>query len=172
MKPEKVKDTAEMIGIAAIVLSLVFVGLEIRQSAAATRGATQQALADSAKEASGALVADEEMAELTLRFLTTTDWNEFSDVERFRAVVRFTSMVRVYESAYYQWSEGNLAPEIWAGWEASIGGVAPMPGVAVYWGERRLYFDERFQIYFEEKMRGTVDSPSLGTENVSRPEAP
>ena len=167
MRPEKVKDVAELIGIAAIVISLIFVGLEIRQSAAATRGATQQALADSAKEASGALVGDETTADLTLRFLTARDWSRFSDVERFRMVILFTSMVRVYESAYYQWSEGNLAPEIWAGWEASIRGVAPMPGVALYWAERRQYFDDRFQDYFEEQMKGSVDSPSLGTDKIA-----
>jgi hypothetical protein len=162
MKPKKLKDVVEIVGIAAIVLSLIFVGLEIRQSAAATRGATQQALADAAKEASGALVADEAVAELTLRFLGSTDWSNFSETDRFRTVVLFTSMIRVYESAYYQWSEGNLAPEIWVGWEATIRGVAPMPGVSIFWDERRLYFDNRFRDYFEEQMKVTVQSPSLG----------
>lgn len=83
MKPEKLKDAAELVGIAAIVISLVFVGLEVRQPAAATRGATQQALADSAREASGALVRDQETADLILRFLSATDWSEFSAVEPF-----------------------------------------------------------------------------------------
>jgi hypothetical protein len=54
MKPMKLKDIVEIVGIAAIVVPLIFVGLEIRQSAAATRGATQQGLADAAREASGA----------------------------------------------------------------------------------------------------------------------
>ncbi len=51
MKPTRLKDVVEIVGIAAIVVSLIFVGLEVRQSAAATRGATQQALADAAREA-------------------------------------------------------------------------------------------------------------------------
>lgn len=160
-----------MVGIVAIVVSLIFVGLEVRQSAAATRGATQQALADYAREASAALVRDQETAELTLRFLSATDWSNFSDVERFQIVIQFTTMLRVYESAYYQWSEGNLAPEIWSGWEASLLGVAPMPGVAIYWKERRHYFDERFQLYFAEQMKGTSNSPSLRTQKKSTQES-
>ena len=72
MKPEKLRAAAELIGIAAIVVSLIFVGLEVRQSAAATRGATQQALADSAREASEALVADERNAELAYGRAFTT----------------------------------------------------------------------------------------------------
>jgi hypothetical protein len=164
MKPEKLRDAAELVGIAAIVVSLVFVGLEVRQSAAATRGATQQALADSAKEASAALAADKETAELTLRFLNANDWSSFSEDERFRIVILFTSMLRVFENAHYQWSEGNLAPEVWAGWDASMRGAAPMPGIAKYWDERRNYLDEDFREYFEEQMKRDADSPSLGTE--------
>jgi len=163
MKPGRLKEAAELVGIVAIVISLIFVGLEVRQSAAATRGATQQALADSAREASGALAGDEETAELTLRFLGAADWSDFSQIERFRIVILFTTMLRVYESAFYQWSEGNLAPEVWAGWDASLRGTAPMPGVAKYWDERKGYFDEHFRLYFEELMRLGADSPTLGT---------
>ena len=163
MKPKKIKDAAELVGIVAIVISLIFVGLEVRQSAAATRGATQQALADAAREASAALVEDVETAELILRFLSATDWSDFTEAERFRSVILFTSMLRVYESAYYQRNEGNLSVELWAGWEASLRGVAPMPGVALYWTERRHYFDERFRLYVEGQMKGTTNSLSLGT---------
>lgn len=166
MKLESLKDTAEMVGIAAIVVSLIFLALEVRQSATATRGATQQALADSARDASAALVEDQLMAELSLRFLSATDWSDFTDVERYQLVVLFTSMLRVYESAYYQWSEGNLASEIWAGWEASLSGVAPMPGVELYWKERRYYFDGRFQLYFEEQMKVSASSPSFRTQGA------
>ena len=41
MKPENLKDTAEMIGIAAMVVSLKFVALEVGQSAAAAHRDTQ-----------------------------------------------------------------------------------------------------------------------------------
>ena len=166
MNPGKLKDVAEMVGITAIVVSLIFVALEVRQSAAATRGATQQALADSAREASGALVRDLETAEMIMRFLNASDWSDFTDAERFQSVLLFTSMLRVYESAYYQWSEGNLAPEIWAGWDSSLRDTAPMPGVALYWSERQHYYDERFRLYFEEQMKGTVSSPSLGVRQA------
>jgi hypothetical protein len=161
MKSEKIKDIAELVGIFAIVVSLVFVGLEVRQSAAATRGATQQALSDSAREASAALAADKVSAELTLRFFNSKDWSGFSEDERFRVVLLFTSMLRVYENAHYQWREGNLAPEVWAGWDASMRGAAPLPGVVKYWDERRAYFDDSFRAYFEEHMKQAVDSPSL-----------
>ena len=139
----KLKEAAEVVGIVAIVVSLIFVGLEVRQSAAATRGATQQALAAAARDASEALVADQETADLTLRFLRSDDWSDFSEVERFQIVILFTTMLRVYESAHYQWRES-------------------MPGLSKYWDERQDYFDESFQRYFESLMSSTADSPSLG----------
>ena len=164
MKPEKLRATAEAVGIIAVIISLIFVGLEVRQSAVATRGATQQALADSARDASGALVADEETAELTLRFLSADDWSDFNEVERLRIVLLFTSMLRVYEDAHYQWTEGNLSPELWTGWEVSMRGSASPPGVAKYWDERRSYFSENFRAYYEGLMEQPFDNPSLGTQ--------
>lgn len=161
MKTLKVKDAAELVGIVAIVISLIFVGLEVRQSAAATRGATQQALSDAAREASAALV-DGDMADQMMRFLRATDWSDFSEAERFRLVALFTSMLRVYESAYYQQLEGNLSPELWAGWDASLRAVAPLPGVSLYWEVRAQYFDDRFRSYVEEHMKGAADGSSLG----------
>lgn len=163
MASTKTKDVVEIVGIAAIVVSLIFVGLEVRQSAAATRGATQQALVDAAREASLTLAVDESAAELTMRFLSASDWSDLSELERFRAVLNFTIMMRVYESAYYQWGEGNLAAEIWIGWEASIRGVAPMPGVALFWSDRQFYFNEPFRNYFEKQMTLGEHDPSLGT---------
>lgn len=163
MKTWNLKDTVEAAGIVALVVSLIFVGLEVRQSAAATRGATQQALADAAREASHALSADEATAALTMRFLGAGDWSTFGATERFRAVLLFTSMMRVYESAHYQWSEGNLAPDIWVGWEASIGGVAAMPGVALFWTDRQHYFSTAFSAYFEQQMKIARHDPTLGT---------
>ena len=155
------KDIVEVIGILALVVSLIFVGLEVRQSAAATRGATQQALTDAAREASGAMVADEAIAALTLRLINATSWSEFSPTERYRAVLLFTSMMRVYESAHYQYGEGTLSPEIWVGWEASARGIAAMPGLKLFWADRRLYFNERFRSYLESLMQDAEADPTL-----------
>lgn len=108
------------------------------------------------------LSQDEATAELIMRFLRAGDWSGFSETERFRVVLLFTNMLRVYESAYYQWDEGNLAPEIWVGWEASLRGTAPMPGVALFWKDRRHYFNESFRDYLEALMKSSGHDPSLG----------
>ena len=100
------------VGIAAIVASIAFVGMEIRQSAAATRGATQQALADASREASGGLVADEAVAELTMRFLNATDWSSFSETGRFRVVLLFSNeRFRSYYEEQMKTSDPNPSLE-------------------------------------------------------------
>lgn len=57
----------ELIGIVAVVASLIFVGLEIRQNATATRGATQQQLAASAREIT--MAGAENLVRLTVNWV-------------------------------------------------------------------------------------------------------
>ena len=52
-------------------------------------------------------------------------------------------------------------------WEASIRGVAPMPGVALFWNDRRLYFNEPFRNFFEAQMKLNEHDPSLGTLTIA-----
>lgn len=65
------KDTgqfATILSAAAVVLSLAFVGYEIRQNTAMMRGATMQSISDTYVDYVTAIGADPELAELFRRF--------------------------------------------------------------------------------------------------------
>ena len=86
----KFRGLVELIGIVAVVASLIFVGLEIRQNAAATRGATQQQLVTGARNVTLTLADNPELAALDVRAYTMVrgesheDLSAFSEVERNR----------------------------------------------------------------------------------------
>lgn len=60
----RVKETVELIDLFGVMASLIFVGLEIRQNAAATRAATAQEVTSAFRDLNLVMAGDAEMTRL------------------------------------------------------------------------------------------------------------
>ena len=140
----KYKNVVELLGMAAVVASLIFVGLEVRQNASATRGATQQQLSAAARESALSFV-DPDIVELVIRGGTPDGWAGLTEVEQFR--VRQLTMVafRMWEDAYYQFSIGNLDADLWAGWEAGLSEALAAHYARDFWSRQDNRYHEGFR---------------------------
>ena len=101
MNWDKARD---VIGFAGVAASLIFVGLEIRQNTAATRGQTRQDLAAINQEWLVLLSADREFSDLFQRA-----WDlgaPLDDSEVFRAEFMMVMNVRRLENVFFQFQEG------------------------------------------------------------------
>jgi len=56
------RETAEVIGVLGVIGSLIFVGLEVRQSSVATRASTNAAVADSYRELAVLMASSPQLA--------------------------------------------------------------------------------------------------------------
>jgi hypothetical protein len=101
------------VAVLGVVLSLVFVGLQLRQNAAISRAGAYQELGIAMAEGWRLRAADRELNDLLYAFSSTdpdvrsklTD----SDIRRVQA---FTlSYLRIYQSAYLEVQHGLLPPE-------------------------------------------------------------
>jgi hypothetical protein len=101
MKWEKIR---EALGFLAVVASLVFVGLEIRQNTAATRGQTRQELAALNQEWLTLLTADPAFSELFERAWETE--GDIAPSEEYRAEMMMVLEVRRLENVFFQYQEG------------------------------------------------------------------
>ena len=143
MEPKKsYKGLVEVLGMVAVVGSLIFVGLEVRQNASATRGATQQQLSAAAREVT-LLLAEPDIAELWQR--AASDRGSLSAAEERSMFALALATFRVYEDAYYQFRIGNLDSELWRGWEASLADVVAST-LGDHWSELRHLFFHDFQL--------------------------
>ncbi len=126
MKPNDLRTSAELVGLAAIVVSLIFVGLELRQSQKIALAAQYQARTESGREyfyqslASDYriedLAADIESWEWPAGFLSAdeTKWlGEHTSAEWAEAA--YWSVINLYgfDNYYYQYQSGLLAEEGW-----------------------------------------------------------
>jgi hypothetical protein len=113
MKTTDWRTTAELIGIAAIVASLVFVGLQVQQQAVATRSATVLQLKDSWIQLNLAFATSVELAD-SFQAIDSQGWAEAD--YRAKSLVRgfYRALFHNWSNAYYQYSNGTLDQSQWA----------------------------------------------------------
>lgn len=120
MKTANWKDIAELIGIAAIVGSLIFVGLEMRQTRVIAMAAAYQARTDSELNIQQMFDDTYGMIELRRKFragepLTATEQISLDKTHE----VRFMYL----ENVHYQVEIGMLSDEIWRAQMLGIKGI-------------------------------------------------
>jgi len=102
---------AEIVGATAIVVSLVFVGLQIRSSTRATQGATFQDQMGYEMQ----LLTGVSTSEQALRAWTTS-WDEADSTDDMNAEAKRTLAIaemRLRESFYLQYKNGTMSEEGW-----------------------------------------------------------
>jgi len=139
----------EFVGGFAVVVSLIYVGFQIRQSSNATRAASQIAIKQLSTQITNQLVAPE-MARIYLQGLKDSASLSPEDRVRFHSLV--LSLFGAYEAGYFQSYFGTIAEEIHEPMSTQANFHLRQPGVERWWnagGSNR--FSRQFVEYLEKK---------------------
>jgi len=135
------KDTAELIGIAAIVASLVFVGMQMRQDQEIARATLYQMRSDAAREARAVIIdpalVDESMAKLARG-------EELSPHEFGRIQLVNGMLLSHFENSHYLYQLGFVPEEQWVSDKFQLGQLLQDPVLANYWKSNRQSFRQTF----------------------------
>ncbi len=113
----KVTTLIEIAGATTVILSLIFVGYELRQNTAAVQAATLQALTDGAQQYLHLLASNPELAAIRLK---TRNSEELTDIEAERwRQLRRARWTR-FQNAFSQFRRGTLDQEDWSYYEGFI----------------------------------------------------
>ena len=113
MNPQKLKDWLEVLGIFGIIASLVFVGLEMRQSQEIALSAAYQARSDSSMEIRMAAVGAEALQSANGKFRQGQHFADLSP-EELSAVLGLMAGNMIYlENMHYQYVNGFISEEHW-----------------------------------------------------------
>jgi hypothetical protein len=137
----------EMLGAVAVVLSLVFVGIQIRENNRATMSAMASASIDSISAWYLEIGNNEQSSALIYHYLS--DPNLLSAEERFQAAMNLHGVFLVFQNSYYLANEGTLEHSILHSVTEAIVGIREQPGFQLYWKQRRSIFLEGFQEYVD-----------------------
>ena len=150
MKPRlaDLAHLAEIVGAFAVVVSLVYVGIQVNDGVGASRSA-------SVNDANVALQSwylevgsNEQTSNLFYRGLMSHE--ALPNEEEFQFLMIFHGVFLAFQNSYWLAEEGTLDPELLEALTAAILGVKDTPGMQRYWRQRRSYLNASFGLYVDE----------------------
>jgi len=141
-------EVAEVISAIAVVIGLIFVGLELRQNTLAQKVTATQTLAANYQNALDVLAFESDAACIYVLGINGVD--NLDDAERLRFFVMLFQIYRSGEQLHYYSVEGMVEPRIWRGFERQLTEVSQLPGVQQWWALRRNWFSDDFQEFVDK----------------------
>ena len=107
----KTSRLAEIFGTISVVLSLIFVGVEINQNTNLTRNQAYLDFAESLKDLTLQVATDDVLPSLVARTVEGETVNDFSLEDQVRLNSMQTATVRTWEGLFRSWQSGLLPEE-------------------------------------------------------------
>ena len=155
----------ELVGGLAVIISLVYVGLQIRQSADASRAATAQAFAKQYSDLNQ-MIADPQLSDIFTRGLGGTATLSIAERASFASIL--SSITRTLESFYFQKTKGDLDPRLFEGWIVQYLDLHANAGVQEYWLMRKHQFSNEFTEFIEQRSGTDQVKPLYKFESEER----
>jgi hypothetical protein len=133
---------AEILGAAAVVVSVLYLAQQIRHNTRQVRLAAQQATVHELGNALRTQAQNREWSELLSRGLN--DLESLDAIERTQFLTHVGQILRLYESAYLHHLEGTLDPRFWGGFERAMADIVDYPGMRAAFRIRRHHFSQEF----------------------------
>ena len=152
MNWEAVGAIGEIIGACAVVISIVYLSVQIRQNSRVSKAVAIQSWATSAALEKSAIFSDPDLAALIL--LASTAEGDIDVTDKLRAHTYFTQLFNTFELLFFQWENGTVDSKFFEGKASAYLGNLSAPGIRVFWEEtKQTHYDERFCAYVEQGLK-------------------
>ena len=139
---------AEIVGAAAVVVSLVYLALQIRTQNREARLAAMHDISVGYRDAV-ATFTNHELADLIVR--ANEDYDSLPDADKFQLMAANQRIMRVWEESYFQRISGNLDDYIWEPMLAQYASYMSMPSVQQFWRLRKEFFNKNFRQFVDDR---------------------
>lgn len=154
MRSDKWRPLVDAVGTLAVVVSLVYVGVQVRQNTAAIQTSTSQDIYELHQDRAMPEMENPEFAALLLRVERASELVSAVDSLRYRRYLNLN--LNLQEAVYTNALNGTLEEEMAAGWLEGMTTVICRPWMRQYWEERRQGYHRVF--------RAAMDSVAANTE--------
>ncbi len=154
MTLEDLGNIGEFVGAVGVIVSLVYLAVQIRQNTHSVRTSTfHEAIRDMA-DAIDQLGRDAELTRIWYAGLR--DLESLSEGEQQRFATYTTSVMRRYENILYQTQHGTLDAEAWVGIREHLKYVFSQPGTLVWWNKGKNLFNPALCEFIENEILGAA----------------
>jgi hypothetical protein len=162
-------ELAQIIAAVGVIVSLFYVGLQIRQSTRATKLASVQAVEEALGRTELMIIQDADFADILRRGLTATG-AELPDTDRIRINVFYRHVLRSYQSAYYQYRQSGLDRVVWEAHAKTLAALFQADrGLYAHFAVERYMLEPAFAALCEN-LRQEKARLALTSEAQARPE--
>jgi hypothetical protein len=150
MKSENLRGLLDLAGGAAVLIGLVFVGLELRQNTEAVEAASLQNQTDASTEFLLLIASDAELARIW--FESSRHPDQLSEIDSIRYFFLSRARWLRMQNAYLQWRRGTLSDEDWGFYEGLICRASEYVGIVRFmntWDDHRFALLDSFVEFVE-----------------------
>lgn len=150
MNWEAIGAIGEVVGAAGVIISLLYLALQIRGDARAKRAETVHQQSEAFRDFLHIVATNREVADIYVRGIR--DFGSLNDEELARFSSHLGFLFRVYEENFYQWEQGTLDAHVWHGLASPVDDILAYPGVREWWATREHWFSQPFREFIRAKL--------------------
>lgn len=148
----------ELVGGVAIIVSLIYVGIQIKQNTMAQRLNTSHQISEDLADVYLFPSSSEDMARIFIDGLSKE--HALKGPEHMRFYGYLHKFLRTMENAYYQYRHGALEWHAFEGVTRQFQFIVSTPGGQQYWRERGHWYNDEFKAYVDDLI-ATDDQQSI-----------
>ena len=147
MNWEAIGATGELIGAFAVVVSLIYVGVQVRHSAGAVRSAAANDASVTMQNWYLEMGSNRQASDIWFNAMTSPD--PLSTHDEFQFMMSMHAVLLGMQNSYFLSQEGTLDAEFREAITTAIVAVKDLPGMDRYWRQRRGFFHTGFAEYVD-----------------------
>ena len=159
LKLSEMASIAEVVGAVAVVISLLYVGVQVQDSARAVRSAAVNDANSSIQAWYLNISNNRQMSELWLDGLLSEQTLETDDEFQFMMTVH--GIFLGFQNSFLLAQEGSLDERVLKSIMAALLPVKDLPGLQRFWRQRSGYFYPDFALYVDAILTGDESSDAV-----------
>ena len=148
LKLSEMANIAEIFGALAVIISLLYVGVQVNDSAKAVRSASVNDANIAVQSWYLEVGSDQQTADIFYRALTSKE--ALPDAEEFQFMMMFHGVFLSFQNSYLLAEEGTIDVELREALTQAILGVKDTPGMRRYWRQRKSYLHAALADYVDQ----------------------
>jgi len=157
---DAISAISQLVGSIAVVLSVLYLALQVHQSTRVARLATQDAAATALREVTKPLMENADLERIWRVGLE--DIAALSVEERARFFHAAYQFLKAFETIHFHYVYGLMDRQLFEGWHGLLRHYIVAPGMAHYWKLRPDIFSERFR-NFVDSLEPPTNQRTVGT---------
>ena len=150
---------SQMVAAVLLVLSVVYLALQVHQNTSAMRLSNFQAVSIGWANVFGALVNNEEVSDIYRRGLF--EQGTLNEIEQIRFRSLGMLILRMFHECFEEQHEGGVRQVRWESSQRVAVDIMQTPGMQILWSSRKHWFPDDFQVYMDNliKLSATEAKP-------------